>query len=50
MKSMTKHIYTDLEREVIVLKAATDLIDDMVNYEMFMKFRRTGNRPWRRDK
>lgn len=35
---MSAHIYTDLEREVIVLKAVTDLIDDMVNYEMFVKF------------
>jgi hypothetical protein len=38
---MSAHIYTDLEREVIVLKAVTDLIDDMVNYEMFGKFTRT---------
>lgn len=43
MKSMPEHSYTDLEREVIVLKAATDLIDDMVNYEMFMEFPRTGD-------
>jgi hypothetical protein len=35
---MSAHIYTDIEREVIVLKAVTDLIDDMVNYEMFGKF------------
>jgi hypothetical protein len=38
---MSAHIYTDLEREVIVLKAVTELIDDMVNYEMFEKLTRT---------
>ena len=38
---MHAHDYTDLEREVIVLKAVTDLIDDMVNYEMFARFTRT---------
>jgi len=27
--------YTDLEREVIILKAVVDLIDDMVNFEIF---------------
>ena len=38
---MPKTSYTDLEREVIVLKAMTDMIDDMVNYEMFEKIRHT---------
>ena len=36
---MPKNAYTDLEREVIVLKAVTDLIDDMVNYEIFEPIR-----------
>jgi hypothetical protein len=35
------HIFTAIEREVIVLKAVTDLIDDMVNYEMFVKLTNT---------
>ncbi|WP_298725737.1 hypothetical protein [uncultured Ferrovibrio sp.] len=38
---MPSHAYTDLEREVIVLKAVTDLIDDMVNYEIFGTLPRT---------
>lgn len=38
---MSEITYTDLEREVIVLKAVTDLIDDMVNYEIFEQIRST---------
>ncbi|WP_051953593.1 hypothetical protein [Methylocapsa aurea] len=40
---MSTHIYTDLECEVIILKAVTDLIDDMVNYEIFRKFSSTSD-------
>ena len=38
---MPSYNYTDIEREIIVLKAVTDLIDEMVNFEIFEKFERT---------
>lgn len=40
---MSKTSYTDLEREVIVLKAMTEMIDGMVNYEIFGRLKRTRN-------
>ncbi|MBL1255461.1 hypothetical protein [Methylocystis sp. Sn-Cys] len=35
--------FNQIEREVIILNAVLELIDEMVNYEMFVKLRRTSD-------